>query len=94
MRIRDAYTKLDTPVRADGPKSAEAGARAKEAGRAAAGSAAAGSTSVTLSARAQELSATSESSAARVSALREQLKNGTFRVDAQAIAQKLVGDDA
>jgi flagellar biosynthesis anti-sigma factor FlgM len=53
------------------------------------------STSVTLSARAQELSAkTDPARSARVSALREQVQNGTFKIDAQSIAGKLVGDDS
>jgi len=95
MRIHDAYTKLDRPTRADGPVNAGGiGARAKDAGRAVPGnSTTSASTNVTFSARAQELSSMADPSAAKVSALREQLKNGTFRVDAHAIASKLLGDD-
>lgn len=95
MRIHDAYTKLDRPTRADGPANADAlGTRAKDAGRTAPGNnTTSASTNVTFSARAQELSSMADPSAAKVSALREQLKNGSFRVDAHAIASKLIGDD-
>jgi|GEM_PF-2942690 len=95
MRIHDAYTKLNGPTRTD----ATAGARGAAAGAKEAASRAAVpgevSTSVTLSARAQELSAqTDPARSARVTALREQVQNGTFKIDAQSIAAKLVGDDS
>jgi flagellar biosynthesis anti-sigma factor FlgM len=94
MRISDAYTKLDRPTRTDGPANAgEVGTRAKESGRSATGSGAAVSTSVTLSARAQELASMADPSAARVSALRDKMSRGELRVDAQAIASKLIGED-
>jgi flagellar biosynthesis anti-sigma factor FlgM len=94
MRIHDAYTKLDRPTAADGPAAAagEAGTRAKDAARSAAGTQV--STSVTLSARARELSAAASPSTAKVAALREQLQRGELKVDAHAIAAKLVGVDA
>ena len=94
MRIHDAYTKLNAPTRTDAMSSTrDAAARAKDAGRAATPGDV--STSVTLSARAQELSAkTDPARSARVSALRDQVQNGSFRVDAQSIAAKLVGDDS
>lgn len=94
MRIHDAYTKLNGPTRTDAAAVArDAGARAKDAGRAATPGEV--STSVNLSARAQELSArTDPARSARVSALREQVQNGTFKIDARSIAAKLVGDDS
>ena len=93
MRIHDAYTKLDRPTAADGPAAAGGPAtRAKDAARSAAGTPV--STSVTLSARAQELSAAASQSNAKVTALREQLQRGELKVDAHAIAAKLVGVDA
>ena len=94
MRIHDAYTKLNGPTRTDAMAGTrDAAARAKDAGRA--GPAGDVSTSVTLSARAQELEAkTDPTRSARVSALRDQVQNGTFRIDAQSIAATLMGDDS
>ncbi len=94
MRIHDAYTKLNGPTRTDAATGTrDAAARAKNAGRPAAPGDV--STSVTLSARAQELSAkTDPARSARVSALRDQVLNGTFKIDPQSIAAKLVGDDS
>jgi flagellar biosynthesis anti-sigma factor FlgM len=95
MRIHDAYTKLNGPTRTDATNGTrDAGARAKDAG--AAGKATGEvSTSVVLSARAQELSAkTDPARSARVTALRAQVQAGTFKIDPQSIAAKLVGDDS
>jgi len=94
MRIHDAYTKLDRLDRTTGPGQAGSvsGGAAKGAGAAPAPGAV--STSVSLSARAQELSSLAEPASAKVQALRARIQAGTFQVDARAIAQKLVGDDA
>jgi flagellar biosynthesis anti-sigma factor FlgM len=94
MRIHDAYTKLNGPTRTDAATGTrDTAARAKDAGRAATPHDV--STSVSLSARAQELSAkTDPARSARVAALREQVQNGTFTIDAHAIAGKLVGEDS
>jgi flagellar biosynthesis anti-sigma factor FlgM len=94
MRIHDAYTKLNGPTRTDATTGTrDAAARAKDAGRAAVPGEV--STSVVLSARAQELSAqTDPARSARVSALRDQIQGGTFKVDPQSIAAKLIGDDS
>lgn len=94
MRIHDAYTKLNGPTRTDATAAPrDAAARAKDAGRAPAPGQV--STSVVLSARAQELSAqTDPARSARVSALRDQIQAGTFKIDAQSIAAKLIGDDS
>lgn len=93
MRIHNAYTLLDRPTRTDATTGTpDAKGRANGAG----GTARPGevSTSVALSPRARELSAQSDPSAARVSALREQIQRGELRIDANAIAAKLIGDDA
>ena len=94
MRIHDAYTKLNGPTRTDATAGTrDAAARTKDAGRAATPGDV--STSVTLSARALELSAkTDPTRSARVSALRDQVQNCTFKIDARSIAAKLVGDDS
>jgi flagellar biosynthesis anti-sigma factor FlgM len=93
MRIHDAYTKLDRPTAADGAAPAgDAAARAKDAARSSASTSV--NTSVTLSPRARELSAAAGTSSAKVAALREQLQRGELKVDAHAIAAKLVGVDA
>lgn len=94
MRIHDAYTKLNGPTRTDATAGTrDAAGRAKDAGRALpAGEA---STNVVLSARAQELSArTDPGRSARVSALRDLVQRGELRVDARAIAAKLMGGDS
>ncbi len=94
MRIHDAYTKLNGPTRTDATAGTpNAAGRAKDAGRAAPTGDA--STKVVLSARAQELSTRMDPArSARVTALREQVQNGTFKIDAQSIAAKLMGDDS
>jgi flagellar biosynthesis anti-sigma factor FlgM len=92
MRIHDAYTKQDRAVRAEGPlKNREAGARAPDIRGSGATGGASDATNVIVSARAKELLATAQPSGARVDALRAQIKNGTFKVDAQSIAHALVG---
>lgn len=90
MRIRDAYTKLDRPARAEG-----AANDTSDAGRAApAVTTGPASTNVSLSARAHELASIAGAETGKVAALREQLRTGQLRVDARAIASKVVGDDS
>lgn len=92
MRIRDAYTKLDRPVRTDATsKTPDASTRTKDAKGASAPDQA--STNVVLSSKARELSASADTSSARVAAFREQISRGELRVDAKAIAAKMIGDD-
>ena len=93
MRIPNAYTKLDRTTGPQGPAAAgkDATTKSKEGASNAASTSVA--TSVNLSSRARELAAGAEPSAAKVSSLRDQIQRGTFKVDAQAIASKLVGDD-
>ena len=98
MRIQDAYTKLDRAALTGGPaKAREVGAgsqpKAGGAGNAGATGAAGTGVDVKMSSRARELAEASEASSAKVSALREKIQNGTFNIDAHAIAAKLVGSD-
>lgn len=95
MRIRDAYTKLDPQIRSEGAgiakgRDASAG---KTGGAAETRAGASASTTVNVSARARELSATADQSAARIDALRERVQRGTLGIDAQGIAARLVGGD-
>ena len=95
MRIHDAYTKLDRATRTDGPGAAgKPGTGAGRTEDAGAQGATAPATSVSVSARAHELAKAATPSAGRVAELRDQIKRGDFKVDAQAIAKKLIGDDA
>lgn len=94
MTIRDTYVKLDRATSTDGPAPAGEGAnRPSPTGRTTTGITAP-STRVTLSPRAHELARMADPSAARVSALREQISSGGLRVDARAIASKLLGGDS
>lgn len=96
MRIHDAYTKLDPQIR-----SQEAGVtKGRDAsGRAPAGAAESRpgvsvATTVNVSARARELSATADQSATRIEALRDRMQRGALVIDAQGIAARLVGGGA
>jgi flagellar biosynthesis anti-sigma factor FlgM len=94
MRIHDAYTKLDGATRINGAASKGDTAASRGAKDAGASSSSSASMSVTLSAKARELSGLADPSSARIAALRDQVKRGEFKIDADAIAKKLVGDDA
>ena len=99
MRIHDAYTKLVRPQDAAGTAAGRGpeAAGGSAAGRAApedAPPAAGAATRVSVSGRAQTLAAEHAPSSAKVAALREEIGNGTFRIDAGAIAARLIGDDA
>ncbi len=84
MRIHDANPTTVTRTTAKDL----AGPKAKSTAEASSASSAAGATTVSLSAKAQELA----SGSARVDALRAKIQDGTYKVDAQAIANKLVGE--
>lgn len=92
MRIRDAYTKLDPAVTVATPNRS-AKADDTKAAKAASGADRAAAT-VKVSSRARELAARLDSPA--LASLRERIGNGTYKVDAKAIAERLVGgeDDA
>ncbi|MBX3186772.1 MAG: flagellar biosynthesis anti-sigma factor FlgM [Labilithrix sp.] len=88
MRIHDAYTKLDRAAiaaRAGNAKAADKGVT--DAGGA---GSAEGATRVNVSARARDLSAEASSRSAKVEALQARMKRGDLRVDADAIAARLL----
>jgi flagellar biosynthesis anti-sigma factor FlgM len=91
MRINDLYRQATNPTDASAARPAPA---------AAGGSAAAGGTAetapvkVTVSSKALELSSqTSEASDAKVARLQQAVTDGTFKVDPEAIANKIVQGD-
>ena len=92
MRI-DNYGKFSDPV-VQSAQSAKKGAGAKGAGSAGGSAGAPGSTSaekVTVSAQAQALSHQATTvDAAKVERLRSAIQSGTFKVDKQAIANRIV----
>jgi flagellar biosynthesis anti-sigma factor FlgM len=93
MRIHDAYTGLNGPTRSGGASATgEVGKGAKEGAARAAD--AASSTNVKLSAKAVALADLADPGSAKIDALRERVRNGTLRVDAHAIASKLLGGDS
>ena len=85
MRIQDRYERLLPQTVA--PSAAAGGAKGKAPAASGAHVTGRASVEVSLSARAQELS----SGASRVDELRAAIQAGTFRVDAFAIAERLVG---
>lgn len=68
-------------------KSADGEARASEAHDR-------GSVKVNVSAKAREMSQKATVDEAKVARLKDQIEKGEFKVDARAIAAKIVGDDA
>ncbi len=94
MRINDLYGKLNERAVESSGKGAATGATSKSGG-ADAGSAPAqgvGGEKVTLSDEAQKLAdkAAASAEADKVGKLREAIQNGTFKVDPQAIAKRIV----
>jgi negative regulator of flagellin synthesis FlgM len=95
MRINDAYR--DTPratdagpARVGGPAASAAGASEEAAGVAGAGA----PVTVNVSDKARELSSqTADASTSKVAKLQSALADGTFKVDPQLIAQRIVGED-
>ena len=94
MRIQDRGPQGEKIGSAGGAsqskKAAEGDAKAREAGA----SAQAGSVKLKVSAKARALAAESQVDEAKVARLKEAMENGSFKVDARAIAHKLVGEDA
>jgi flagellar biosynthesis anti-sigma factor FlgM len=86
MRITDRYQSLMDRVPAGAARPTD---KTDKGGRSAATSSAAQSATVKVSERAQQLA----SGAARVEQLRAAVRDGTFRIDADAIAARLVGDE-
>jgi anti-sigma28 factor (negative regulator of flagellin synthesis) len=93
MRITDRYQNLMDRPGAAGARPVDKAAHESTQARAAAGAAktakAGAAIQVNVSARAQELAA----GAARLEELKASIKDGSFKVDADAIAAKLVGDE-
>ena len=86
MRINDRASKyIDRAPAPTAPSAAKAASEAS-AGNASKKSAAAGA-SVNVSARAQELAA----GASRLEELRAQVRDGTYKIDPQKIAARIVG---
>ena len=81
MRIVDSQSSVHTQQAVTAAKADARNSSQKAA------EAATSATRVTLSARARQLSDTK-----RLDSLREQVKSGTLKIDAKAIASKLVGD--
>ncbi|HZU82668.1 MAG TPA: flagellar biosynthesis anti-sigma factor FlgM [Polyangiaceae bacterium] len=90
MRINETYGRFDKPAvdaTRQGTGAAPVPAPKPDADEAG-GGAAPGGERVTFSAQAQELASKAE--AAKVNHLRAAIQNGTFRVDHQAIARRIV----
>jgi negative regulator of flagellin synthesis FlgM len=93
MRIIDTYGRFNNPT-VDGAKKGAAPAgptpKADAGDTSSAGSA--GGEKVTVSAQAQEMArkAAAQADTAKVTQLRSAIENGTFKVDHQAIAKRIV----
>jgi flagellar biosynthesis anti-sigma factor FlgM len=88
MRVTDAYR----PQVESSPAAKEAAAPTTSSAEGAAGH---GRDSVKLqvSDKARELALSAQKDEARIEKLRQSIADGTFKVDAHAIAAKIVGDD-
>jgi negative regulator of flagellin synthesis FlgM len=90
MRINDAYRQTDVaatavPARPPTTDAASGGTASSQA---------TAPVTVSVSSKALELaSQTSDASAAKVASLQSSIANGTFKIDPQAIAQRIVGDE-
>jgi anti-sigma28 factor (negative regulator of flagellin synthesis) len=93
MRIHDVYTKQDRTVRTEGTSPNVSGRPAEGAAGSVGSPGGSVATNVIVSARAKELAASAKPAGARIDALRAQVRDGTFKVDAQSIARHLVGGD-
>ncbi len=96
MRINDAYTKLQT-TQTDAASSAAQGSAATPAPKGGQGVGGAhgkhgAHAKVSVSTKAKSLEADARADEAKVSKLRESIASGTFKIDAQEIARKIVGD--
>lgn len=91
MRINDLY-RLNTPATDTTKKTTGAIPAGKSSGEENGTAPQAGGEKVTVSAQAQELArnAASQQDAAKIEQLRSAIENGTFKVDHQAIAKRIV----
>jgi flagellar biosynthesis anti-sigma factor FlgM len=92
MRIVDTYGRFNVGGAETAKKGAAAGAAPKADADDAKGAASSGSDAVTVSAQALELAqkASASADAAKVDKLRGAIQNGTFQIDRQAIAKRIV----
>jgi negative regulator of flagellin synthesis FlgM len=94
MRINDFYRQATNPTDASSARPAAAGAGSASSSGVAADGAAPDPVKVTVSSKALELSSqTSEASTAKVARLQQAMTDGTFKIDPQAIANKIVEGD-
>jgi flagellar biosynthesis anti-sigma factor FlgM len=92
MRIVDTYGRFNVGGTETARKGAATSATPKAGAGDAKGAASSGSDAVTVSAQAVELAqkASDSADAAKVNQLRGAIQNGTFQIDRQAIAKKIV----
>ena len=94
MRISDRYERFNTDRVQTTKSNATKAADTSSTGTTAAATTTAGQSpvlSVSVSDQARGLAA---AGSARIEQLRDQVRNGTFKIDAKDIASKLVGEDA
>lgn len=87
MRITDRYQNLMDRVAPGAAKSTDKTDKSESSGAAKTAKSVGGALEVKVSGRAQELAA----GTARLDELRNAIKDGSFKVDSQAIARNLVG---
>jgi negative regulator of flagellin synthesis FlgM len=92
MRINDSYGRFNNPAVETARQGAGTAAKPKADDGGAVNTPAPGGEKVTVSAQAQEMAqkAASDADAAKVNGLRAAIQNGTFKVDHQAIARRIV----
>jgi len=90
MRIADGYGKL-VPSSVDSAKGGTAAQRVKAGGEAATGAPAQSSDKVTVSAEAQRLAAQAAAGGSKVESLRASIADGSFKIDRQLVASRIVG---
>lgn len=92
MRIVDTYGRFNVGGTETARKGAATGTTPKAGAGEAKGAATPGSDAVTVSAQAVELAqkASDSADASKVNQLRGAIQNGTFQIDRQAIAKKIV----
>ncbi len=92
MRISDRYERF-TDRASTAKASATTGSDKSGAGKGATKAEATPGQPAVLSVQVSDRAAQLSAGSARLDELRDQIRNGTFKVDARAIANKLVGED-
>ncbi len=85
MRIQDAYRSTIDPTSA---RASQTGAKPAASSETSSGT---NASEVAMSDKARELASVGAKDSMRIDALRSSIQNGTFKIDAHAIATKLVG---